>query len=220
MNEMNVPRPNNLDAFWMPYSDNKLLQGQSADARAGRGHVLLHRRWARRSWTAPRASGAATPGMAGVQIKEAIQKQAAILDYAPDLPARPPHRLRGRGAHRRADAGRHGQGLLHQLRLRERRHRAEDRAGLPQGARREQPGAADRAGARLSRGRLRRHVGRRHRRQPQAVRRPAALCGPPAAYPWHRGATASPRACRRKARISPMRWRTWSRCMAPRPSPR
>ncbi|MFO0198863.1 MAG: aspartate aminotransferase family protein, partial [Alphaproteobacteria bacterium] len=26
MNEINVPRPNNLDAFWMPYSDNKYFK--------------------------------------------------------------------------------------------------------------------------------------------------------------------------------------------------
>ena len=54
---------------------------------------------------------------------------------------------------------------------RERRHRPEDRARLPHGARPGAARAADRAGARLPRRRLRRHVGRRHRRQPQAVRR-------------------------------------------------
>ena len=27
MNEINVPRPNNLDAFWMPYTDNKYYKG-------------------------------------------------------------------------------------------------------------------------------------------------------------------------------------------------
>lgn len=26
MNELSIPRPNNLDAFWMPYSDNKYFK--------------------------------------------------------------------------------------------------------------------------------------------------------------------------------------------------
>ena len=28
MNEMVVPRPNNLDAFWMPFSDNRYFKAQ------------------------------------------------------------------------------------------------------------------------------------------------------------------------------------------------
>ena len=62
--------------------------------------------------------------------------------------------------------------VLHQLRLRGRRHRAEDGAGLSPRARRRRAHPADRPRARLSRRRLRRHLGRRHRR-------PTARCSAP-----------------------------------------
>ncbi len=56
---------------------------------------------------------------------------------------------------------------------RSRRHRAEGRARLSQGARRRRPHPLHRPRARLSRRRLRRHLGRRHGRQPQGVRQHA-----------------------------------------------
>ena len=77
----------------------------------------------------------------------------------------------------------------------------------------------DRTRARLSRGRLRRHFGRRHRAEPQIFRlaaRPASIICP---RPMTGTSRLSPRASRNMARISPMSWSASSRCMMPAPSP-
>ncbi|KAF1858257.1 hypothetical protein Lal_00014758 [Lupinus albus] len=90
--------------------------------------------------------------------------------------------------------------VLHQLRLGIRRHRPEDRARLPQGARRCGPHPADRARAGLPRRGLRRPVRRRHRPEPQGLRPAAAGRGPPAAH-------AQPR----QERVHARRAGTWRR---------
>ncbi|CAA9235599.1 MAG: Omega-amino acid--pyruvate aminotransferase, partial [uncultured Acetobacteraceae bacterium] len=169
-----------------------VLQGAPAHARAGGGHVLLH------------PGGAGGAGRHGGPL--VLQRRARPAgDHRGDpaagggaglrahIPARPPRRLRGGGALGGDAARRAGPRVFHQLRQRERRHGAEDRVGLPQGARRGRSHAADRAGARLPRGGLRRHVGGRHRAEPQAVRRLAALRGPPAAHPRDRRQPLEPR---------------------------
>ena len=78
--------------------------------------------------------------------------------------------------------------------------------------------AADRPRARLSRRRLRRHLGRRHRRQPQVLRPAARRRRPPAAHLQPRASRPSPRASRNGARISPTSSSASSRCTTPRPS--
>ena len=86
-------------------------------------------------------------------------------------------------------------------------------------ARRGRAHAPDRPRARLSRRRLRRHLGRRHRQQPQVVRRrcwPAStICRTPTTASSRR----SPRASRNGARISPTSSSASSRCTTPPPSP-
>ena len=135
------------------------------------------------------------------------------MDFAPSFQMGHPIAFQApRGCRELPD--RPGPGVLDQFRLGERRHGAEDRARLPAGARRGAAEAADRARARLSRRGLRRHVGRRHRAEPQAVRRPAALRRPPAAHAQPRRATPSARGSRRGARIWPTRSRAWWRCTA------
>ena len=79
--------------------------------------------------------------------------------------------------------------------------------------------APDRPRARLSRRRLRRHLGRRHRRQPQVLRLAAGRRRPPAAHLQPRGAGLLARASPNGARISPTSSSASSRCTTPRPSP-
>ena len=79
--------------------------------------------------------------------------------------------------------------------------------------------AADRPRARLSRRRLRRHFGRRHRQQPQVLRLAARRRRPSAARPTIASIRPSPRASRNGARISPTSSSASSRCTTPRPSP-
>jgi beta-alanine--pyruvate transaminase len=82
MNEIRPSRPNNLDAFWMPFSDNKYFKGTPR---------LLARAEGMHYWTADGKE--ILDGTAGLwccnaghgrrEITEAIQKQAAVMDFAP-----------------------------------------------------------------------------------------------------------------------------------------
>jgi beta-alanine--pyruvate transaminase len=82
MNEISPPRPNNLDAFWMPFTDNKYFK---ANPR------LLYRAEGM-SYFTPEGREV-LDGTAGLwccnaghgrrEITEAIQKQAALMDFAP-----------------------------------------------------------------------------------------------------------------------------------------
>ncbi len=202
MNDMTPPRPNDLDAFWMPYTTNR---GFKATPR------LLSR--AEGMFYYSNDGREILDGTAGLWCVNAGPRAARDHRGDPeagrgdglraDLPDGPPDRLPGRRQGRRADPGRARPHLLHQLRVGGGRHRAEDRARLPQGARRGAARAAGRARARLPRRRLRRHVGRRDRRQPQAVRRHAAVRRPPAAHARPRAQRVQPRPAR--ARRAPRR---------------
>ena len=82
MNEIQIPRRNNLDAFWMPYSDNKYFK--STPRMLARAEGM--------SYFTPEGDEI-LDGTAGLwccnaghgrrEIVEAIQKQAAIMDFAP-----------------------------------------------------------------------------------------------------------------------------------------
>jgi beta-alanine--pyruvate transaminase len=82
MNEIRPSRPNNLDAFWMPYSDNRYFKSHPR---------LLARAEGMHYWTADGQE--ILDGTAGLwccnaghgrrEITEAIQKQAAVMDFAP-----------------------------------------------------------------------------------------------------------------------------------------
>ncbi|WP_372617153.1 aspartate aminotransferase family protein [Falsiroseomonas sp.] len=82
MNEIRPSRPNNLDAFWMPYSDNRYFKAHPR---------LLARAEGMHYWTADGQE--ILDGTAGLwccnaghgrrEITEAIQKQAAVMDFAP-----------------------------------------------------------------------------------------------------------------------------------------
>ena len=88
------------------------------------------------------------------------------------VPDGPPEGLRTGRARGRRSRPRAWQGVLHQFGLRGGRDGAEDGAGLPPRARRRHAHPAHRPRARLPRRQFRRHLGRRHGRQPQDVRPP------------------------------------------------
>jgi beta-alanine--pyruvate transaminase len=82
MNEINVPRPNNLDAFWMPYSDNKYFKDRPRMlARAEGMHYYTPE--GREILDGTSGLWCCNAGHGRREIVEAIQKQAAILDFAP-----------------------------------------------------------------------------------------------------------------------------------------
>ena len=127
--------PNDLDAFWLPFTPNRAFKKQPAADRRAPRTCTTTRRTAARSSTARPACGAATPATTATPIVAAIQQQAAELDYRAGLPVRPSaRRSSSRRAHRRARAGRPRPRVLLQLRLGGGRHRAQDRARLSQRA--------------------------------------------------------------------------------------
>ena len=129
------------------------------------------------------------------------------------LPARPPHRLRGRGARGRDDAGRGSTASSSPTPAARARTRP-SRSPSPTTGR-----AGSRQRVRLI-GRERGYHGVGFGgmsvggigAEPQAVRRDAALRGPPAAHPLTPRATASRRGSRSTARNWRTCWRTWWRC--------
>ena len=82
MNEISVPRPNSLDAFWMPYSDNKYFKGTPRMlARAEGMHYYTPE--GREILDGTAGLWCCNAGHGRVEIVQAIQKQAAIMDFAP-----------------------------------------------------------------------------------------------------------------------------------------
>jgi beta-alanine--pyruvate transaminase len=82
MNELTIPRPNDLDAFWMPYSDNKYFKGTPRLlARAEGMHYFTPE--GREVLDGTAGLWCCNAGHGRREITEAIQKQAAILDFAP-----------------------------------------------------------------------------------------------------------------------------------------
>ena len=159
-----------LDAYWMPFTANRQFKkAPRLLAKAEGMHFWSHD--GRQILDGVAGLWCVNAGHARPKIVKAIAEQAAELDFAP--PFQMAHPKAFELAEKVVQIGAEGaeQGVLHQLGLRVGRHRAEDGAGLPPRARRRPPHAADRPRARLSRRQLRRHLGRRHGRQPQDVRR-------------------------------------------------
>jgi beta-alanine--pyruvate transaminase len=80
MNE--IPRPNNLDAFWMPYSDNRYFKGTPRMLARAKG---MHYTTTDGQEILDGTAGlwCCNAGHGRTEIVEAIQKQAAIMDFAP-----------------------------------------------------------------------------------------------------------------------------------------
>ena len=82
MNEMAVPRPNNLDAFWMPYSDNRYFKAQPRMLARAEGMSYFTPE-GREVLDATAGLWCCNAGHGRREITEAIQRQAAVLDFAP-----------------------------------------------------------------------------------------------------------------------------------------
>ena len=161
------------------------VQGASAHRGQRQGHALPLARRPRRSWTARRACGAPISATAIPRSSRRCRRASRrSTSRRPSSSATTRCSSWPRGSRR--DAGRPQPRVLRQLRLGGGRHRAQDRARLSSGARRGPAHPPDRARARLSRRRLRRHLGRRHGRQPAHLRADAAGRRPPAPHPRSR----------------------------------
>ena len=82
MNEISVPRPNDLDAFWMPYSDNRYFKGNPRLLARAEGMSYFTPE-GREILDGTAGLWCCNAGHGRRQIVEAIQRQAAILDFAP-----------------------------------------------------------------------------------------------------------------------------------------
>ena len=82
MNDMAVPRPNNLDAFWMPYTDNRYFKGNPRMLARAEGMSYFTPE-GREVLDATAGLWCCNAGHGRREITEAIQKQAAVLDFAP-----------------------------------------------------------------------------------------------------------------------------------------
>ena len=184
---------NNLEAFWMPFTANRQFKKAPRLLVARRGHVLLDRRRPED----PR------------RHRRPLVRQCRPRPR-PRSPTRSPSRS-GRSTTRRAFQMGHPnvfelaarlvtympQGLDHVFFTNSGSESvetgAEDRARLPARPRRGRALPPDRPRARLSRRQFRRHLGRRHRQQPQAC---SARCSPASttsATPTTSRGTPSPR---------------------------
>ena len=82
MNEMVVPRPNNLDAFWMPFSDNRYFKAQPRMLVRAEGMSYFTPE-GQEVLDATAGLWCCNAGHGRREITEAIQRQAAVLDFAP-----------------------------------------------------------------------------------------------------------------------------------------
>ncbi len=83
MNEISVPRPNSLDAFWMPFSDNRYFKGDTSRLLARAEGMSYFTPEGREILDGTAGLWCCNAGHGRREITEAIQKQAAILDFAP-----------------------------------------------------------------------------------------------------------------------------------------
>jgi len=83
MNEIRPSRPNNLDAFWMPFSDNKYFKGDTARLLARAEGMSYFTPEGREIIDGTAGLWCCNAGHGRREITEAIQRQAAVLDFAP-----------------------------------------------------------------------------------------------------------------------------------------
>jgi beta-alanine--pyruvate transaminase len=100
MNEMAVPRPNNLDAFWMPYTDNRYFKAHPRMLARAEGMSYFTPE-GREVLDATAGLWCCNAGHGRREITEAIQRQAAVLDFAPTFQLGHPIASRRRRAWRR-----------------------------------------------------------------------------------------------------------------------
>ncbi len=170
-----------LDAHWMPYTGNRQFKANPRMIVEGSGAYYTDSE-GRKIFDGLSGLWCAGLGHGRREIAEAIGKQAMKLDYAPAFQFGHPLSFELANQRQGADARRAGLCVLHRLGLRVGRHVAEDGPRL---LARQGPGhqdAPDRPRKGLPRRELWRHLGGRHRGQPQAVR-PGRGGRPPAPHP-------------------------------------
>ena len=126
--------------------------------------------------------GASTRAMAARRSPQAVAAQLETMDYAPPFQMGHPAAFALANAVVKICARRPGPCVLHQLRLRVGRHRAQNRARLSSGSGRGHSHEAHRPRARLSRCWFRRHFRRWHLAEPQDVVRLAAAGSRPSRH--------------------------------------
>ena len=82
MNEIRPSRPNNLDAFWMPYTDNKYFKGTPRMLARAEGMSYFTTE-GKEILDGTAGLWCCNAGHGRREITEAIQKQAAVMDFAP-----------------------------------------------------------------------------------------------------------------------------------------
>ena len=82
MNEIRVPRPNDLDAFWMPYTDNRYFKGAPRMLARAEGMSYFTPE-GREILDGTAGLWCCNAGHGRREIVEAIQRQAAVMDFAP-----------------------------------------------------------------------------------------------------------------------------------------
>ena len=158
-----------LSAWWMPFTANRNFKESPRLLVSAEG---MHYRTddGRRILDGTAGLWCVNAGHAQKRITEAICDGARTPRLRADVPDGPSERLRTRERLVDFTGNKFSQVFYHELRIRGGRHRAEDGARVSPRPRRRHAHAADRPRARLSRRRLRRHLGRRHGEQPQVVR--------------------------------------------------
>ena len=210
--------PNDLSAFWMPFTANRQFKQAPRMFVSRQGHALHHQR---------RPQGARRHGRAVVRQCRPLPAEDHRGDPATGsrarlragLPDGPSDGVRARQPPGRHRARRPRPRLLHQFRLGIGRDGAEDRARLSSRQGRGLALPADRPRARLSRRQFRRHLGRRHRHQPQDVRHAAHRRRSSAAHPSAGQERLHAAASRSMAPSLPTSSSASSRCTTPRRSP-
>ena len=210
--------PNDLAAYFMPFTANRAFKARPRlVARAKDMYYYTPE-------GRPILDGAAglwctNAGHNRDPIVQAIQAQAAELDFAPSFQFGHPRAFELASRIAALAPGDLDHVFFCNSGSEAGRHRAQDRARLLE---RPRPGTAralDRPRARLSRRRLRRHVGRRARQQPQGVRRRCCRASITCRIPTTASSRRSARASRNGARTSPMSSSASSRCIPTAPSP-
>ena len=126
--------PNDLEAFWMPFTANRAFKKKPRMIAGAKDMHYYDSDGPRHSRRLGRPV-VLNAGHCRQPIVEAIQKQAAELDFSPTFQFGHPKAFQLASTRRSARARRSRSCLLRQLRLGGGRHRAEDRARLSQRAR-------------------------------------------------------------------------------------
>src|SRR5579875_408995 len=84
MDEITTPRPNNLDAYWMPFTANRAFKAAPRMLARAEG-MLYYTPEGREIIDGTAGLWCVNAGHGRREITEAIQRQAAVMDFAPSF---------------------------------------------------------------------------------------------------------------------------------------